>query len=389
MAEYYTVLTYVGAAKVADALSGGPQINLTSMAVGDGGGSDFYDNYTRQQLRERSSLVSQNWQDDLYLAEKDPSNPAWVRVEGQVPVSEGGWYIREIGIFDSDGDLIAFGVYPETYKPVLDQQFGADLTLRTIIEVGDADSVTITIDPSIAQATREWVGETLQPVWAGVEHATDQAGQLARELERQRFERHQQGEFTIYNRGIKEGCSVSPSDSAVRNVNLDAGTAFMHGQFFGVKEQENAASVPSNNTSDDFVVKAYLIIDGFEVTLATTGPDEEAPEDALVLAEIVVPEGNDDSTDPNLEEVTITSVVRTEPEWPAVQLDPAYQQQDLEYPMLRSDYALELDVVSFTGGEKPHLSKDGDDRATNTFRTYLAGTADAVRVRYVAHLMDQ
>lgn len=157
MAEYYTVLTNKGAEKVASYLAGGPRIELTLIAVGDGGGSSFYTSYSRPQLRARTSLVNQRWADALYLVEKDADNPAWVITEGRVPAETGGWYIREVGIFDKAGDLIAIGVYPETYKPVLSNGIGTDLTIRSIIEVGDATSVTITIDPSVVQATREWV----------------------------------------------------------------------------------------------------------------------------------------------------------------------------------------------------------------------------------------
>lgn len=157
MAEYYTVLTNKGAEKVASYLAGGPRIELALIAVGDGGGASFYTNYTRPQLRARTSLVNQRWADALYLVEKDADNPAWVITEGRVPAETGGWYIREVGIFDKAGDLIAIGVYPETYKPVLSNGIGTDLTIRSIIEVGDATSVTITIDPSVVQATREWV----------------------------------------------------------------------------------------------------------------------------------------------------------------------------------------------------------------------------------------
>ncbi|MDN7131773.1 phage tail protein [Halomonas sp. MC140] len=157
MSEYYTVLTHLGAQKVAAAIAGGPALELTDLVVGDGGGGHFYENHDREALKARSSLINQRWSGPLYLVDKDPQNPAWAITEGQVPVDVGGWYIREVGIQDRTGDLIAIGVYPETYKPVLAAQIGADLTLRSIIEVGDANTVTLKIDPSVVQATREWV----------------------------------------------------------------------------------------------------------------------------------------------------------------------------------------------------------------------------------------
>jgi NOL1/NOP2/fmu family ribosome biogenesis protein len=389
MAEFYTVLTYTGAQKVADALSGGPAVNLVAIAVGDGGGASFYDDYSRQQLRGRTSLVNQRWTDELYLVAKDPDNPAWVTTEGRVPVDVGGWYIREVGIFDAAGDLIAIGVYPETYKPLLDQHVGTDLTVRAIIEVGDADSVTITIDPSVATATRDWVYQQQRPVAAAAELALDRNGIMVKELHRQRFQRHQEGEFVLVNRGRKQDAELSASESAVRNLSISAGQVFMGGRVLGVDEQLNTASVPGNSGSETVTVQAYLHIDGSALRLATTNAGEQAPDDALLLAELTIPPGSTDSTAPYLEDVTITDVARSEPEWPEIQLDPSYRQQDLALPMQRSAYALDLDVVDYQGGEPPRLTKRDADRATNTFRTYLSGSADAVRVRYVAHLMDQ
>ncbi|MGP9500267.1 phage tail-collar fiber domain-containing protein [Halomonas sp. AOP43-D1-4] len=162
MAEYYTTLTTQGLAKVVAALSGGPALQPHSMAVGDGGGPSFYDQYDRDALKQRSSLVNQHWADDLNLVDVDPNNPAWVITEGLIPTHVGGWYIREVGIFDVAGDLIAIGVYPETYKPVA-TAVEADLLVRSILEVGEAAAVQLKIDPSQVMATRAWVLESAIP----------------------------------------------------------------------------------------------------------------------------------------------------------------------------------------------------------------------------------
>lgn len=162
MADYYTILTSTGHAKVFAALSGGPALRLARIAVGDGGGPGFYDEYDRDALRQRATLVNQQWIDDLNLVDVDPDNPAWIITEGLIPTAVGGWYIREVGILDDDGDLIAIGVYPETYKPVA-TAVEADLLIRSIIEVGDADSVELRIDPSQVMATRAWVVDVAIP----------------------------------------------------------------------------------------------------------------------------------------------------------------------------------------------------------------------------------
>lgn len=162
MAEYYTTLTNIGADKVAAAMSGGPALHLAQMAAGDGGGASFYDQYDRDALKQRTHLVNQRWADDLNLVDQDPQNPAWVVTEGLIPTHVGGWYIREVGVFDIDGDLIAIGVYPETYKPVA-TAVEADLLIRSILEVGDAATVELKIDPSQVFATRAWVVDVAIP----------------------------------------------------------------------------------------------------------------------------------------------------------------------------------------------------------------------------------
>lgn len=162
MAEYYTTLTNIGADKVAAAMSGGPALHLAQMAAGDGGGASFYDQYDRDALKQRTHLVNQRWADDLNLVDQDPQNPAWVVTEGLIPTHVGGWYIREVGVFDIEGDLIAIGVYPETYKPVA-TAVEADLLIRSILEVGDAASVELKIDPSQVFATRAWVVDIAIP----------------------------------------------------------------------------------------------------------------------------------------------------------------------------------------------------------------------------------
>jgi len=99
--------------------------------------------------------------------------------------------------------------------------------------------------------------------------------------------------------------------------------------------------------------------------------------------------GSDDTSAPYLGDVTITDVAREEPDWPAVQASPAFAQQDFERVMAGTGYHLALDVMDYAGGEPPRLIQHEADRAANTFRVYLGGSADAVRVRYVAHLMHQ
>ncbi|MDY0204939.1 MAG: hypothetical protein RBR49_12565 [Desulfovibrio desulfuricans] len=231
--------------------------------------------------------------------------------------------------------------------------------------------------------------EAQAALWAAVENAVADTGLLAREMVRSRTVRHQEGEFTIYNRGIRRGCGITKSLTASRNLNIAAGVVFMLGQEMGVDAAENAASVPGNSGAAAATADAYLYLTGGRMRLAVTGLGESAPESALLLARLNIPAGNTGASDPNLSGVTITTVARVEPDWPSVQTNPAFRQQALGRVMGRSGYALAFDVISYAGGEPPLVVSRDQDRATNTFRAYLIGSSDAVRVRYLAHLMNQ
>lgn len=241
-----------------------------------------------------------------------------------------------------------------------------------------------------AQRSLDAVGvEGQNALWAAVEAALAEVGLLGRELDRNQRVRHQEGVFTLYNRGVKRGCTLNKSTTANRNLNLAGGVCFMHGREYGVDAETNAASVPGNSGATAATCAAYLHVAGGRVRLAVTSLGEDAPEHALVLAKITVPAGNTGANDPYLGSVTITTVARREPDWPTVQIDPPYHQQDFARRMASANYQLSCDVVGYQGGEPPRLVRRASDRAANTFRAYLAGSADAVRVRFVAHLMDQ
>lgn len=151
MATFYTVLTDIGQNKIANAVATGGTIEITDLAVGDGGGS------LPTPDSGFTSLVNEVRRAAINSSQTDPDNPSWIVVEQVLPPDVGGWTIREVGVFDSAGDLIAYGNYPETYKPVLDEGSSRTQTVRFITEVSDTDAVTLKVDPSVVLATRELV----------------------------------------------------------------------------------------------------------------------------------------------------------------------------------------------------------------------------------------
>ncbi|WP_342221623.1 phage tail protein [Candidatus Fukatsuia endosymbiont of Tuberolachnus salignus] len=151
--KFYALLTHQGAAKLANATALGTQLKITQMAVGDGGGSLPTPDASQTQLigeRRRAALNS------LSL---DPINTHQLIAEQVIPETEGGWWIREIGLFDSDDTLIALANCPETYKPQLQQGSGRTQTLRMILIVSSTAAVTLKIDPAVVLATRQYVDD--------------------------------------------------------------------------------------------------------------------------------------------------------------------------------------------------------------------------------------
>lgn len=153
MAQFYTLLTDVGQAKLANAIALGQTIEITELAVGDGNGTLPPPDSTA------TALVNEVRRAPINTSITDPDNPNWIVVEQVLPPDVGGWTVREIGIFDVDGDMIGVGNYPETYKPVLSEGSSRTQTVRFVLEVSDTAAVTLKVDPSVVLATRQYVDD--------------------------------------------------------------------------------------------------------------------------------------------------------------------------------------------------------------------------------------
>jgi phage-related tail fiber protein len=150
MAEnFYTIVTAIGQAKIANTYALGTKLNLTKFNVGDGGGA--YYNPTADQL----ALKHQVWSGNINSISVDPDNPNWIVMEIVIPSTEGGFMIREAAVFDDVGNMIAIGKYPETYKPVVAEGSAKDLYIKMILEVSSTASITLKIDPSVILATKK------------------------------------------------------------------------------------------------------------------------------------------------------------------------------------------------------------------------------------------
>ncbi|WP_423719134.1 phage tail protein [Klebsiella pneumoniae] len=153
--KYYAVLTNVGAAKLANATALGAQVEITQMAVGDGNGVLPTPN------QAQTALVHELRRKPLNSLSIDPNNANQIIAEQVIPEDEGGWWIREIGLFDKDGDMIAVANCAETYKPQLQEGGGRVQVVRMILIVSSTAAVTLKIDPSVVLATRQYVDDQI------------------------------------------------------------------------------------------------------------------------------------------------------------------------------------------------------------------------------------
>lgn len=151
MTNYYMLLTPTGLAKVTNAQLTQEKVEITHVAVGNADGRPY------SPTGNETALKREVWRGGVASIEVDEQNPNWIIVEAIVPSSVGGFTMREVALYDAAGDMIAIGNYPENYKPVMSDGSTMDLALRTIIEVNNAESVTLKIDPNVIVASRAYV----------------------------------------------------------------------------------------------------------------------------------------------------------------------------------------------------------------------------------------
>lgn len=148
--SFYTLLTATGQAKITAAIASGIPVVLTQMAVGDGGGAAV------TPVENRAALVNEVNRGPLNNLTVDAVNPNWFTAERVIAPDVGGWTIREVGLFDAAGTLIAYGNFPESYKPMLAEGSGKELVIRVQCEVSETSAITILVDPSVVLATQIW-----------------------------------------------------------------------------------------------------------------------------------------------------------------------------------------------------------------------------------------
>lgn len=154
--KFKTVITTAGAAKLAAATApGGRKVNITTMAVGDGGGK------LPVPDAGQTGLIHEVWRHTLNKISQDKRNSNYIIAELVIPPEVGGFWMRELGLYDDAGTLIAVANMAESYKPALAEGSGRSQTCRMVIIVSSVASVALTIDTTTVMATQEYVDDKI------------------------------------------------------------------------------------------------------------------------------------------------------------------------------------------------------------------------------------
>ncbi|HHW8819208.1 TPA: tail fiber protein [Salmonella enterica] len=240
--EFYTLLTDRGMAKIASALADKKQIHLQKMAVGDGGGQYY------EPTASQTNLRHEVWRGEMNTLTVAPNNPNWLIAELVLPEEVGGWYVREVGVFDNEGELIAIGKFPESYKPLLPGGCGKQVCIRLIMEVSNTTAVTLTVDPSIVLATRDYVDARLDEH----EHSTNHP------------------DATLTQKGFTQLSNATDSDDETKAATPKAVKAAMAEARNHTHTWNQISGVPDGTLTQKGIVKLNSATDSTSTTEAAT-----------------------------------------------------------------------------------------------------------------------
>lgn len=139
MATYESLITDQGAVVIADSIANGTPIDFDKMALGDG---------AADPVATQTALQNERYRADVTAVQVDPADSDQIIISMTVPPESGGWWVREVGIFDGNGDLVAVGSYPDSYKPLLPEGSGKSLVIDVVLAISNTANVTIQTNPS-------------------------------------------------------------------------------------------------------------------------------------------------------------------------------------------------------------------------------------------------
>ncbi|EOY4011810.1 phage tail protein [Escherichia coli] len=268
--KYFALLTNIGAAKLANATALGAQVEITQMAVGDGNGALPTPNPTQTALTHELRRAQLN------MLTIDPVNTNQIIAEQVIPEDVGGWWIREIGLFDKDGDMIAVANCAETYKPLLQEGSGRVQVIRVILIVSSTEAVTLKIDPSVVLATRKYVDDKIIEVKAYADDLLDEHVEAANP--------HKQ--YPLIDNALKEMADAGLVSKVLENLGLGDAALVSIGvdQIYRNVRTERQTGVTYTNTTGKPIlvsisilnetdhITSSLLVGGTEVVSSAVSP---------------------------------------------------------------------------------------------------------------------
>ncbi|WP_208606147.1 phage tail protein, partial [Rodentibacter trehalosifermentans] len=201
--QYFAILTDYGTTAFANALSSKQPLQLTTFAVGDGNGQ------TITPTADRTALAREKHRAAVSAVSLDPRNNKQVIVELTIPENIGGFYIREMGVFDNQNKLIAYANCPESFKPTESSGSGKVQVLRMILKVSSSSAVTLRVDHSVIFVTRQQL--TPKTITAETQNSFDETGHT-----------HKIDRATTANAGIVQLSNDDNSDDETKAPTLKA-----------------------------------------------------------------------------------------------------------------------------------------------------------------------
>lgn len=150
MSDYYSIPTTLGAARLAAAANSEQALTLSHMAFGDANGVPYLPN----SRVNAAALVNERYRIAVQYVVQDAQNPNVFIIKARIPASIGGFDVCEIGIFDTNGELIYLANYPRTFKPQITQGAGGELTIRIHVMTSHSSSISIILDPHVITLTQ-------------------------------------------------------------------------------------------------------------------------------------------------------------------------------------------------------------------------------------------
>ncbi|WP_077474948.1 phage tail protein [Rodentibacter ratti] len=236
--QYFAILTDYGITAFANALSSKQPLQLTTFAVGDGNGQAV------TPTANRTALAREKHRAPVSAVSLDPRNKKQVIVELTIPENVGGFYIREMGVFDNQNKLVAYANCPESFKPTESSGSGKVQVLRMILKVSSSSAVTLGIDHSVIFVTRQQLNP--KTITAATQNGFDETGHT-HEIDRATTAKA--GIVQLSNDDNSDDETKAPTLKAIKKLKgLYDGLRRLLDSYIPNSKKSNAVNSPSSET---------------------------------------------------------------------------------------------------------------------------------------------